>query len=132
MTLAIPQPVYDAILAHAEAERPLECCGFLVGNSRIERAVLLTNALASPVAYAVEAKDLLRVHRELRAEGVDVLAVYHSHPTSAAVPSASDLAQNGYGDTIPHIILGRANGVADVRAWVLGEASYREVEIHIS
>lgn len=119
------------MVAHAMAELPCECCGFLAGNERIERAILLRNALASPVAYAVEAKELLHIHRELRAWGLEVRAVYHSHPTSAAIPSVSDLAQNGYGETIPHVIVGMANAEAEVRAWVLGEVSFSEVEFVI-
>jgi [CysO sulfur-carrier protein]-S-L-cysteine hydrolase len=130
--LSIPQAVLDAMIAQAEAERPCECCGFLVGKDRIERAVPLRNALASPVAYEVDARELLKVQRELRAEGREVMAVYHSHPTSAPVPSASDLARNGYGETIPHIIVGMMNSKAEVRAWLLGETDFREVEIDVS
>jgi proteasome lid subunit RPN8/RPN11 len=131
MTVTIPSEIYAAMIAHAKAELPNECCGFLVGGDRIERALPLRNALASPVAYSVEPKDLLRVQRELRSEGSDVWAVYHSHPTSASIPSVSDLAKNGYGETIPHVIIGMARGEADVRAWILGEVSFREVEIQI-
>ena len=128
--MRIPQLAYDAMLAHALAEAPNECCGFLVGREAVERAVPLRNALASPTTYAVEAKELLRVNRELRTEGLDVLAVYHSHPTSAPVPSASDLTQNGYGETVPHVIVGLKGDAPEVRAWWLGETSYREMAIN--
>lgn len=124
--LSIPRAVYEAMIAHALADVPSECCGFLVGQGQIERAVPLRNALASPVAYSVDAKELLRIHREFRAEGFDVFAVYHSHPTSAPMPSASDLAQNGYGETVPHVIIGLEGDSPEVRAWWLAETSYRE------
>jgi proteasome lid subunit RPN8/RPN11 len=126
--LSIPRAIYKQVIAHALTEAPSECCGFLVGREKIERVVPLRNTLASQVAYNVDAKELLRINRELRAEGFDVLAVYHSHPTSTPVPSASDLAQNGYGETVPHLIIGLRGAVPEMRAWWLGETSYREAE----
>jgi len=128
-SLSIPRSVFHEMLARAVAELPNESCGFLVGKQRIERALPLRNALDSPVAYSVEPKELLRIHRELRAEGFEVLAVYHTHPTSAPVPSASDLAQNGYGETLPHVIIGLRGEAPEVRAWILGEESYDEIDI---
>jgi len=130
--LAIPSAIRDQLIAHAVAEMPNECCGFLVGRERVERAMPLQNKLASPVAYSVEVKELAQVARQLRNERLEVLAIYHSHPTSDPIPSTHDLAQNGYGDTVPHVIIGFAGAVPEVRAWILGEASYREVEWGIS
>ncbi len=124
--LRIPRPIFDAMLAHARAEHPNECCGFLAGaNGCVTHRFPLVNALASAIAYDVEPRELLAAHRAMRALGIGEVAVYHSHPTSAPIPSASDLSRNGYGATIPHVIIGPGN---EVRAWWLGEASFEEAE----
>ena len=124
--LRIPRPIFDAMLAHARAEHPNECCGFLAGGNGIAaHHIPLVNALASPIAYDVEPRELLAVHRAMRVLGIREVAVYHSHPTSAPIPSDSDLSCNGYGESIPHVIIGAGN---EVRAWWLGEASFEEAE----
>lgn len=122
--LRIPRPIFDAMLAHARAEHPNECCGFLAGaNGEATHRFPLINALASAIAYEAEPRELLAVHRAMRELGVQEVAVYHSHPTSAPVPSASDLARNGYGATIPHVIIGPGG---EVRAWWLDETDFEE------
>ena len=114
------------MLAHARADFPNECCGFLAGadGSATHRFPLL-NTLASPTAYGVDPRELLEVHRAMRALGIAEAAVYHSHPTSAPIPSDTDLSQNGYGGTIPHLIIGPGD---DVRGWWLGETAFEQAD----
>jgi len=114
------------MLAHARADFPNECCGFLAGiDGAVTHRFPLVNALASPTAYDVDPRELLKVHRTLREIGIAEVAIYHSHPTSAPVPSTRDLAQNGYGESIPHVIIGPGG---EVRAWWLGETTFEAAE----
>ena len=114
------------MLAHARAVHPEECCGFLAGaGGAATHHFPLLNALASPTAYEVEPRELLRAQREFRALGIGEVALYHSHPTSAPIPSDTDLSRNGYGESIPHVIVGPG---AEVQAWWLGEKNYEEAE----
>ena len=113
------------MLAHAHSEYPNECCGFLAGaNGEATHHLPLINALASPIAYEVAPRDLLAAHRAMWDLGIAEVAVYHSHPTSAPIPSDTDLLRNGYGETIPHIIIGAGN---EVRAWRLKESNFEEI-----
>ena len=124
--LRIPRAIYDAMLAHARADLPNECCGFLAGIDGVAtHRFPLPNALASPTAYAVDPRELLTVHRAMRELGIVEVALYHSHPASAPIPSDSDLSQNGYGDTIPHLIVGPGD---ELRAWWLRKAASEEAE----
>jgi proteasome lid subunit RPN8/RPN11 len=136
MLLQIPRRVYEEMVAHAEAERPDECCGFLAGRlvtaegdapaARVVRLYRLVNAEASPVLYDAEPKSLFRAHKDMQQNGLDLLAIYHSHPTSDPVPSRTDLARNFYGPDVVHVIVSLRTGTADVRAWRLGETDYAE------
>lgn len=130
--LVIPRPVYDEVLAHARTECPNECCGLLAGVlegeiGRVRVAHRLVNELASPVAFRSEPRSLFAAMRAMRAAGTDVLAVYHSHPTSDPVPSRHDLAQN-YSERVVNLIVGLAAGSPDVRAWWLTAAGYSVAE----
>ena len=57
------------------------------------------NDAASPTEYVANQRDIRHALWSISAAGTEVLAVYHSHPTSAAVPSRTDLARNAWGET---------------------------------
>jgi proteasome lid subunit RPN8/RPN11 len=94
------------------------------------------NALASPVEYMWEGKSTLAAMRELTASDHEVLAVYHSHPTSPPLPSRRDLQQNWevrefLGDVV-HLIVSLTQSPPLVRGWWLGENDYREAEWEVA
>jgi proteasome lid subunit RPN8/RPN11 len=127
--LQIPRRLYDAMVAQAVAELPNECCGLLAGGGgRVTHRYPLTNALASPVRYESDPAALFAAFRDMRRHGTELLAIYHSHPTSDPVPSRTDLERNFYGAEVVHIIISLKGDVPTARAWRLAEASYSEVE----
>ena len=132
--LWIPGAFVKEMIEHAQREQPLECCGLLAGTidetARIGRAVKLyplVNQLASPVAYLSEPRSMFEAVRDMRDRGIDVLAVYHAHPTSAPIPSKTDLAQNDSPDVV-NLIISRADDQPTIRAWWLREDGYTEAE----
>jgi proteasome lid subunit RPN8/RPN11 len=82
--------------------------------------------LASPLAYRADARDLFAAFREMRESGLELVAIYHSHPTSPARPSRVDLAENYYGD-VPRIIISLAGHVPVVKAFLLFSDHFEEV-----
>jgi proteasome lid subunit RPN8/RPN11 len=130
--LLVPRSVHDAMIAQAQAERPNECCGMLAGVvegevGRVVKAYPLVNALASPVEYESEPRSMLEAVRDQMHLGLEVLAVYHSHPTSPPVPSKKDLARN-YSEDVVSIIISLAGPAPVVGAWWLMETDYREAD----
>lgn len=129
--LVIPVAVSQDLWQHYQAEAPNECCGFLLGQvnaevAHAEQCWPLINELASPTAFRTEAKSVLQAFRQMRQTGQEIVAIYHSHPTSYPVPSATDLQENTYGEAIPWLILG-PNQAA--RAWTLRQTDYTELEL---
>ncbi len=129
--LAIPPAVLDAVLAHARAELPNECVGFLAGTiaggvGTATQCLPLVNELRSPTEFLTEPRSVFAAYRAMRAAGTDVLAVYHSHPTSAPVPSRKDIERNTYGPDVAWVIVGLAGAAPEVRTWWLTETGYRE------
>jgi len=126
--LELPAHVIDAMVAHAHAAAPAECCGFVVGAAGVAtRTIPLRNELASPVAYRADARDLFHAFRLLRDEGLELLAIYHSHPTSPAIPSRVDLAENYYGD-LPRIIISLASEPPAIKVFRLHSDGFDEIE----
>ena len=135
--LHIPTALLEAVIAHARTELPNECCGLLAGTvehgvGRVSRHFAIRNDRASPTAYLTNARDLLDAMNVSRTEGIEVLAIFHSHPASAAIPSKTDLANNTWGETAMHVIVGLAGTEASVRGWWLGEKEFQEEEILVS
>jgi proteasome lid subunit RPN8/RPN11 len=130
--LHVPEELFAEMVRHAEAEAPLECCGLLAGmaegeGGRVLGRYPLINAAASPVEYLSEPRAMFEAFRDMRGKGWDVLAVYHSHPTSAPVPSRTDLARN-YSPEVVNLIVSLSSSPPTVRGWWLTESEYEEAE----
>jgi len=98
MTLRIPEGLLDEIRRHGESAYPAECCGALAGRGAGEGKEVVRLAPAvnrrtdDPHRYLIGPDDLRRLDAELRAEGLEIVGYYHSHPDHPAVPSGYDTA----------------------------------------
>ena len=103
--IRIPKTIYDQMLAQAKAEAPMECCGLLAGrNGAVDRIYPMTNADHSPVRYLIEPKEQFAAIKDMRAKEIEMLAIYHSHPHTAAYPSATDVQLAYYPEAVYIII----------------------------
>ncbi len=119
------------ILAHVQAEWPLEACGLLGGIGRQVLAVYPTrNELASPVRYRVHPEDLIRVIQELEARGWELVGIYHSHPHGPPAPSATDVAEAYYPEAV-YVIAAPVQGEWRLRAFRIVDGAAWEVSIQI-
>ena len=135
--LLLPRRLYEEMVSQALAELPNECCGLLAGTlednppglplARVVRRYPLVNAAASPREYDAEPRDLFAAHRAMRQAGLEVLAIYHSHPTAEAVPSRTDLSRNYWPDVIAFIISLKGSEPV-MRAWWLNADNYQEAQ----
>jgi proteasome lid subunit RPN8/RPN11 len=109
--------VETAIVAHARAEAPRECCGLLIGAAdEIVDTVAASNIASNPTTrYLIDPQDHLRAIREARGRGLQVIGAYHSHPRSAATPSPTDAAE-GFGHFV-FVIAGLATEPPELTAW---------------
>jgi len=91
--LTLPAEVADELLAHAREELPNEACGLLSGDLAAGRATRYhraRNAEASPLRYNVHPDDLVRIVFAIDEAGEDLVAIFHSHTHTPAVPSPTD------------------------------------------
>jgi [CysO sulfur-carrier protein]-S-L-cysteine hydrolase len=129
--LLVPRGLHAAMIEQAFAQRPRECCGLLAGTPggpaiRATHLFPLTNAAEEPtIEYLSEAKSMFAADRAMRAANVEIVAVYHSHPTSAAVPSRKDCARN-YSDHVLNLIISLKERQPEMRAWWLWSDGYEE------
>lgn len=135
--LVIPEEICSELNAHARESAPLECCGLLAGRivdgvGAVSVCYPIENVVRSPTEYETDAREMMFAFRAMRERGIELLAIYHSHPASAPVPSRRDIERNTYGETAAHVIVGLAGAEAEVRAWWLTETGFREAELHVA
>jgi proteasome lid subunit RPN8/RPN11 len=103
--LKLSQSTYDSLRQHGEETYPHECCGVLLGQfdndgskpvsktvSRIARCGN-TRADSPHNRYHIDPKELIRIQREGRERGEDIVGFYHSHPDHPAQWSTTDLVE---------------------------------------
>ncbi len=121
--------IADAV-AHAQAEAPRECCGLLLGTpGRVERAFRARNALHSRTRYLVNPADHFEALRSARADGLEVVGAYHSHPASPPTPSPRDHAEASYPGFVYLIVGNVAAGSPDVRAFSFESGNFQPLDI---
>ena len=93
------------MIAHARRSAPLECCGLLVGTpERIDESVATRNVASHPSRYRIDPEAHIELNRRLRGTGRAVVGAYHSHPSSAAEPSARDVDEAYYPEFVYVIV----------------------------
>lgn len=90
--LKIPQNIYADIIAHATEGFPLEVCGILGGRGdAVSVLYRMTNIDQSNEHFMMDPREQFAVVKELRTNGLEMSAIYHSHPETPARPSEEDV-----------------------------------------
>jgi proteasome lid subunit RPN8/RPN11 len=131
--LTIPKNLHQALLAEARRGLPNECCGLLGGQGRrVIRLFPATNELASPTAYEIPVRELFSIFRQLRAKKLELVGIYHSHPSGDNVPSATDCRRAYYSEAAHVILSPQATAAQPVRAFLIQADEVEELTIEIS
>ncbi len=134
--LTLDQTTYDAIVAHARRDHPVEACGIVAGpegSDRPERLVEMVNAAGSPTFYEFDSTDLLGLYRELDDRDEEVVVVYHSHTATEAYPSVTDI--NLASEPNAHYVLvstrqcGNNEGPVEFKSYRIVDGEVSEEEI---
>ena len=98
--LKFSQSDYDVMRRHGEETYPHECCGVLLGrfdaDDRVVEAVVRagnTRDDSPHNRYHISPAELVKIQREGRAKGLDIVGFYHSHPDHPAQWSQTDFAE---------------------------------------
>lgn len=105
-SLRIPAAMREEMLAHLAACLPEEGCGLLGGLEGVcSLHVPVRNELRSPTAFRMNPREQLQAFLQFENLGLELIAIYHSHPSGPQVPSATDVAEFAYPGVISLICL---------------------------
>lgn len=135
--LTLSTALAGELLAHARAEAPNEACGILAGTLADGRATAYhsaRNADASPFVYTVHPDDLVRIVLGIEDAGEDLVAIFHSHSRSPAIPSPTDRRQAMYPDAfllLATLMDADAEPMQALRAWRIRDGEATEAPLRI-
>lgn len=105
--------------------RPIEACGLLIGRpggDAVERFEPVPNEATSAREFRLDGLRYVELALAAEDDGLDIIGIMHSHPTTPAVPSAHDTA-TATGELVPTgwhwVIVSLARSAPDVRAYRL-------------
>ena len=117
--LRIKQEIIDKIVEHGRSEAPLEACGYLAAKDGVVCIyIAMKNIDASPVHYSMDPSEQFAAARDCRAEGLSIRAVYHSHPETAAYPSAEDI-KLAYDPALSYVIVSLAESPPKINSFII-------------
>ena len=89
--LVVPEELRLKMIEHAEREAPREAVGMLAGRGPVvERVTPLRNCASHQHAFFADPYEQFKAERSFARDGLEVVALYHSHPEGGAVPSEAD------------------------------------------
>lgn len=137
--LKLPRTTYDAIVAHAKRDHPDEACGVVAGpqgTDRAERFVPMLNAAGSPTFYEFDSGELLTLYKEMDAREEEPVVIYHSHTSTEAYPSRTDIGLAS--EPGAHYVLvstrehGNSDGPVEFRSYRVIDGEVREEDVAVT
>jgi len=93
----------------------------------IARSVRASNLAEGSTRFLLDPKAHIDARRTARAQGLEVVGFYHSHPHSQAYPSATDLAEAAYPECV-HLIVGFVEGKPEIRLFNYADGTATELQ----
>ena len=134
----------DQMIAHAKREAPYEGCGLLAGEGSLVTAFYEIKNLPGndpriielkipedrTVRYMMDPAEQFQAIRSMRARGLAMMGIYHSHPHSPAIPSATDIRLAFYPEVF-YLIVSLEKRSPDFRAFFIVDKKVTEEKIEI-
>ncbi len=128
--LILSKKQWQEMLDHVDQQVPLEACGLLAGkNDRVEKVILVRNQAESPARFVMDPYEQLQAFDWIESNRLDLLGIFHSHPTGPEAVSATDIAEAAY--EVIHIIWSRPQHQWQMRGFWIENGYATEVKLQI-
>ena len=137
--LKIAREHVEAMIAHAREDHPDEACGVIVGPEGSDapiRLIRMINADRSPTFFRFDPQEQFELYKAMSAAGEEIVVVYHSHTSTEAYPSRTDISLAS--EPQAHYVLvstaesGASDGPISVRSFRIVDGVVSEEEIDVT
>jgi len=116
------------LIGIAKDALPNESCAFLLGhNDRVAEILPMRNIDDSPVTFSIEPTELIYAYNLAETKGMDVIAIFHSHPAKAW-PSSTDVK---FMEINPVVWVIYSTIENQLKAFVYDDDCIKEIDIRI-
>ena len=132
------------MIQHCQKDYPNEACGILAGKIRpecaeegsrrhgkVEKVYQMINTDKSASTYFMDPKEQLKVMKEIRNQGLEMVGIYHSHLETEAYPSAHDVELAFYPEVSYVIVSINDKNNPSIRSFKIMEGEISEEEVKI-
>jgi proteasome lid subunit RPN8/RPN11 len=128
--LSLSKSHWQEMLNHVDQQNPLEACGLLAGkNDRVEKVIPVQNQAQSLTRFVMDPYEQLQAFNWIDAHSLDLVGIFHSHPTGPATASPTDIAEAAY--EVIQLIWYRDQEYWQVRGFWIEDGSATEVPLQI-
>jgi [CysO sulfur-carrier protein]-S-L-cysteine hydrolase len=121
---------WQAMRRHVAAQAPIEACGLLAGKQdSVENVLRVRNADQSLVRFRMDAQEQYNAFMWMDANGLDLVGIFHSHPSGPETVSPTDIAEAAY--EVVHIIWSRAKQIWSARGFWIEKGQVTEVALQV-
>jgi proteasome lid subunit RPN8/RPN11 len=132
-SLTLTKEQLQRMISYVDSCAPLEACGLLAGlNSKVESLLEVTNRAQSPVQYVMDPIEQLKAFEWIESNGLELIGIFHSHPTGPETVSPTDIAQAAY--AVVYVIVSRVDDGAHgwhARGFWIKDGEFSEVTLQI-
>ena len=128
--LIISKQQVHEITVYLNEHIPLEACGLLAGkNDQVEKIFFVRNQAQSPVRFVMDPYEQLQAFDWIETNGLDLLGIFHSHPSGPETASPTDITEASY--SVIHIICSRKGDQWKMRGFWIEDGQATEVMLQI-
>lgn len=119
------------LLHLAQISPDAEICGLVSSQNNVPvRCYPIENIAEQPhTRFLLDPKQQITAMKQMRERGEELFAIYHSHPSAPACPSAIDLQEATYPEALMFIISLNTKGILELRAFQVANQNATEVRI---
>lgn len=130
--MKITRSIMNEFISHAREGYPHEVCGLMGGRDGVVTKIFrMTNIDESSVSYTMEPAEQFMAFKDMRNEGLELLSIYHSHPTSPAYPSQTDIKLAFYPDAVYLIASLQKAGTPEIKGFRIVDGKISEETLNV-
>ena len=116
---------------HVRSLAPEEACGLVAGvDGKSTQVLPVENKLHSPVRFRMEPNQQIKAYLSILDQGLELVAIYHSHPAGPDHPSLTDIEEAAYPEAAS-LIWFRSGLIWSCRGYTIHDKHVDEIEIKL-
>jgi proteasome lid subunit RPN8/RPN11 len=131
--IQLSRKITTQLLHLAQISPDQEICGLIGAQNGIATTCYPINNTAQhpETRFQLDAKEQISAISTMRDKNEALFAIFHSHPTSPAIPSSTDIKLATYPDAVYLIISLNTKGVLEIRGFKIKTASVEEMPLSL-